>query len=318
MLSSLAGCGSIGTTHLASGGRASDATPKSVSNDCVAVASDAIEQVAQRFYQEINGGQVVTAYLHKLEQSRALIEAVQSGNRPLARRVLHSLALDQLVRVRVLRGSRRWIEFGRAPALAPLSGPLTGTAGLPIGKLLVSSQSVRTYATSMAQLTGAGVLVWERRHLLLNTDPIVKPAGQPHQGAALSLDGVDYSVIALNGRGFSGAPIAIDLLLARDSIPCAKRSSQTLADAIGYVARRIYNGEHAGGKVHQILHEMERSRPFLKAVTERNAVATREAIIGFFRGHAHIVRVRVTIGSHLLEDHSCWRPSKGHCAIEAR
>ncbi len=86
---------------------------------------------------------------------------------------------------------------------------------------------------------------------------------------------------------------------------CAKRgatAAQAQAATYGLVAERVYYAEHEGSKAELLLHYAEHSRPFREAVLADNATATRAAIIGFFRSHLHIVRVRVIRGGKLLMD----------------
>jgi hypothetical protein len=68
------------------------------------------------------------------------------------------------------------------------------------------------------------------------------------------------------------------------------------------VAERVYYGEHEGGKAELILDYVEHARAFRKAVLAGDAKATRAAIIGFFRSHLHVVRVRVMRAGRLLID----------------
>ena len=78
--------------------------------------------------------------------------------------------------------------------------------------------------------------------------------------------------------------------------------AQARADTWGLVAERVYYAEHEGSKAELILGIVERSRAFRAAVLAGNATATRAAIIGFFRAHLHVVRVRVTRAGRLLVD----------------
>ncbi len=68
------------------------------------------------------------------------------------------------------------------------------------------------------------------------------------------------------------------------------------------MAERVYYAEHEGSKAELLLGYVERSRAFREAVLAGNATATRAAIIGFFRSHLHIVRVRVIREGKLLVD----------------
>jgi hypothetical protein len=280
-----------------------NAISASVSGGCPAVATHTFQQVAEHFYEEIQSGPVVEVAIRRLERSPALIAAVQAGDRRAARSILRGLLADQLVRVWLLRNGRLWLQIGKSPALAPVSGALQNAAGQTIGKLLVASQSIRTYANSIAQLTGAQVVLFEGQRELRSTDPSLKVTAQSlHAGSVFFAHGLKYRIVSFAGHSFPDARIQVALLLGSSLIACGETPAQTNANAIGEVAQRIYRGESAGRKVRVILREMERSSRFLRAVASRDPVATRGAIVGFFRSHAHIVRVRVTVGSRLLVD----------------
>ena len=115
--------------------------------------------------------------------------------------------------------------------------------------------------------------------------------------------------------------MSISLLVPSSSIAsiCASGSAtladpaRARADTWGLVAERVYYAEHAGSKAELIRDYIERSRAFRAAVLAGNAKATRAAIIGFFRSHLHIVRVRVLRAGKLLIDvggPTCWARSR--------
>ncbi len=125
----------------------------------------------------------------------------------------------------------------------------------------------------------------------------------------MSYRGVSYRVDTFAARAFPGRPLSISLLAPSASIAavCKRRdgapsAAQARANTLGLVAERVYYAEHTGSKAELILHYAERSRAFREAVLAGNATATRAAIIGFFRSHLHIVRVRVIREGKLLVD----------------
>ena len=68
------------------------------------------------------------------------------------------------------------------------------------------------------------------------------------------------------------------------------------------VAERVYYAEHEGSKAELILGYVERSRAFREAVLAGDAERDRAAMMGFFRSHLHVVRVRVMRAGRLLVD----------------
>ena len=50
------------------------------------------------------------------------------------------------------------------------------------------------------------------------------------------------------------------------------------------------------------MRDFENSRPFQEAVATDNPTATRAAIVKFFEGTLHVVRVRATLGEKLVAD----------------
>jgi hypothetical protein len=118
---------------------------------------------------------------------------------------------------------------------------------------------------------------------------------------------VSYRVNRFAGVAFPGQPLSIALLAPSTAIAavCPGRGAnpaQAQANTLGLVAERVYYAEHEGSKAELLLGYVEHSRAFREAVLAGNAPATRAAIIGFFRSHLHIVRVRVMRAGKLLLD----------------
>jgi hypothetical protein len=147
---------------------------------------------------------------------------------------------------------------------------------------------------------GTGVL-----HSTLAPAPVLR------RGATeLHVRGVAYRVDTFAGEAFPAGPLSVSLLVPETSLAaiCARGSTtpegaaEAQADTWGLVAERVYNAEHAGSKAAKLRRYAEDSRAFREAVLAGNARATRAAIIGFFRSHLHIVRVRVIREGQLLMD----------------
>jgi hypothetical protein len=276
-----------------------------VARSCPAAALEAIEAVAQRVYQESASGRIVGEALQRLKSSSALVQAVEGDDRATAHQALEGLLLNQIVSVRVTRDGRTLTKIERAAGIAPRSEPLVNALGKTVGEVTVSVQGANGYAQTVSGLLHAQVVVGSGgRQLTATLHPAPKLAPGERR---LSYRGGSYRVDTFAASAFPNRPASISLLAPSASVAavCAKRgatAAQAQAATYGLVAERVYYAEHEGSKAELLLHYAERSRAFREAVLAGNAKATRAAIIGFFRSHLHIVRVRVIRGGKLLLD----------------
>jgi hypothetical protein len=306
------GCGSGGSSRAQAGGGITitdTAAVAPVKTECATAALQALERVGYSVYEESASGRIVAEAVYRLGSSQALAEAVAQGDAAAARRVLRSLLLNQIVSVRVTRAGKTLTQIERGSVgIAPVSGRLL-LDGQPVGAFTVSVQGANGYAQTTSGLTATRVLVRSGRRVLRSTlQPA--PGALRRDQRELSYGGVSYRVDTFAGRAFPDRPLSISLLVPSASIAaiCEPGAAapvdpaQARADTLGLVAERVYYAEHAGSKAELIRRYIERSRPFREAVLAGNAKATRAAIIGFFRSHLHIVRVRVTRAGRLLID----------------
>lgn len=303
----LAGCGAGGASR--SQGEAvtitNTAAVSAAARSCPAAALEAIEAVAQRVYQESATGRIVAQALERLKDSGALAQAVEADDRAAAHRVLSELLLNQIVSVRVTRDGRTLASIERGAGIAPRSEPLVGAYGRTVGQATVSVQGANGFAQTLKGLLHAQVVVQSAGGPTIATlSPVPRLARSARKAV---YGGVSYRVDTFAATGFPDRPLRVSLLTPAGAIAavCALRgagAAQAEADTLGLVAERVYYAEHEGPKAELLLHYVERSRPFREAVLAGNAKATRAAIIGFFRSHLHIVRVRVIRGGKLLED----------------
>ncbi|MGH2853345.1 MAG: hypothetical protein ACRDLF_04025 [Solirubrobacteraceae bacterium] len=276
-----------------------------ISANCPDAVLEALEGVAHRVYQESASGRVVTEAVQRLRSSSALAQAVAGGEGPTARRILEGLLRNQIVSVRVVRGGRTLAKIERGAGIAPASGPILNAQGQSVGAFTVSVQGANGYAQTVKGLLHVQVLVRSAGRQLTTT---LHPAPKLTRGRReVGYRGVVYRVGTFTAGAFPDRPMSISLLVPSTAIAavCTKRgasSAQAQASALGQVAERVYYAEHEGSKAELILGYVERSRAFREAVVAGNAVAARAAIIGFFRSHLHIVRVRVNRGGKLLLD----------------
>jgi hypothetical protein len=308
----LPGCGSSGSGALSTitdtaavSSVSRTAVVSSAPRSCPTAALEAIEAVARRVYQESASGRIVAEALQRLKSSATLAQAVESDDRAAAHRALKELLLNQIVSVRVTRDGYTLTEIERGAGIAPRSEALLNARGETVGEVTVSVQGANGYAQTVSGLLHTQVVVRSAgRTLTATLDPAPKLTLGEHR---LSYRGGSYRVDTFAGSAFPDRALSISLLTPSAAIAavCAKRGAtpaQAQADTLGLVAERVYYAEHEGSKAELLLHYVERSRPFREAVLAGSPKATRAAIIGFFRSHLHIVRVRVVRGGKLLLD----------------
>lgn len=315
-----AGCGSTtGSTITETAARTPEAstptkgtptTGKPVARDCAGATLEALERVGHSVYEESASGRIVAEAVYRLESSRALAEATSREEARTVERVLRSLLLNQIISVRVVRAGHTLARIERGVGIAPVNGRLVLDGEL-VGTFTVSTQGANGYAQTTSGLTAAQVLMRSAGRTLRSTLGLTPGTlralhGNPDE---VSLAGIGYRVDTFVARAFPDRPLSVSLLVPSSAITAACASAaarrdlaRARANAWGLVAERVYYAEHEGSKAELILADVERSRAFREAVLAGNAKATRAAIIGFFRAHLHVVRVRVMRAGRLLVD----------------
>jgi hypothetical protein len=306
LAAALAGCGS---SHPGTSATITDtAAVAPLARSCPDAVMAAIEAVAHRVYQESASGRIIAQAVQRVRTSATLAQAVEAGDATAARQALESLLFNQIVSVRVTRGARTLAAIERGAGIAPASGRLVNARGQTVGTFTVTVQGANGYAQTVAGLLAARVVMRSGRRLLaatLRPAPALAPGQREIQHA-----GVGYRLDEFAGVAFPDRPLSIALLAPTSTIAAlcqrpgagATGAAAAQAAALGEVAERVYDAEHEGPKAELLLHYVESSRPFRAAVLAGDAAATRAAIIGFFRSHLHIVRVRVVRGGRLLVD----------------
>ncbi len=303
----LAGCGSATATHSAasatlptsdsSSANVASTTTPAPTTSCATTVASTLGTVAARVYHEAATGGDVAQAVHRVQSSSALTAAVNSGNSSAARSALQALQLGQIVRVEVLHNGRVFAQAGSGAAIAPVRGSIPGTSA----SYVLSTQSDRTYLQVVHQVTGAQVLLLAGTHRLTGTIGGQLPASIPANGP-LTVAGQSYQAVTLAGAVYPSGPLRIVLLTPTTTIACPGAAAQTRVETLGHVGERIYQEELHSPDVAATLRHVESSVPFQRAVAAGDESATRAAIIEFFAQHIHVVRVRVTVGSHLLVD----------------
>jgi hypothetical protein len=83
---------------------------------------------------------------------------------------------------------------------------------------------------------------------------------------------------------------------------CGKAAPETLAQTIGWVARRIYIGEVHSSETIKDRLQVETYLPLLYALAKGNKAQIKSAVTSLVYAHTHIVRLRVLTGKKLLAD----------------
>lgn len=305
----LAGCGSAtatgpttsATARSANAGAAPTSAPAPATTpapaSCAATVASTLGTVAGRVYHEAATGGDVAQAVHRVQSSSALASAVNSPNAGAAGAALRELTLGQIVRAEVLRGGRVLAQTGSGSAIAPARGSIPGTSAT----FVLSTQSAHSYLQVVHQVTGAQVLLLAGTRRLAGTTGGPPPASLPTAGP-VTYAGQPYQTTTLTGAAYPSGPLHIVLLVPSSGISCPGSAAQTRVETLGHVGERIYQEELHSPDVSATLRHIEGSSTFQRAVAAHDAAATRAAIVGFFGEHIHVVRVRVTVGGHLLED----------------
>lgn len=295
LLCGLLACGSAG----APGQRASAI----LSENCTSAAIATTGSIAAHLYGEVAGGRIVTEAIDRLRHSSSLIAAVEQGDRRAAQRILSSLVEAQIIRARVLRGGRVLASVGAREALAPSTLALLNGAGQKVGSVVVSTQVTSIFMNTLANVTASQVVIFHGEDQLMSNVPGARfsAAAIPDRGPA-TIGGHSFVADSLFATGFPDERLRIVVLMPPGALACEGSAAQTAAAVIGRVAMRIYRGEQSGSGVAHVIAQMEHTPAFVQAVAKRDPIATRDAIIGFFRNRTHVVRVRVTIGGKLFLD----------------
>ena len=128
------------------------------------------------------------------------------------------------------------------------------------------------------------------------------PAGELPAKGTLGVGGVTYRYSSIAAQRYpSGSSLRIYLFRPARAVAalCGHTPRQTLVNTLASVARVIYAGE-AGSRAQTQVRRVQHDPALLRAVAARDPEATRLAIDSLLT--EHIVRLRVSVGGHLLRD----------------
>jgi hypothetical protein len=262
----------------------------------------ALGQVARRIYLEAQTGPNAVDYARMIERSGPLLAAVARSDPSATRAALMPVLARQVVHVRVTRGPSVLADLGKPHALAPVAGELHDRSGHLVGAYTLAVQDDRAYVQVLHAITGAEVLLRSGARQILGTLP-PGTASIPGRGE-FRYGGRPYEALSFEATAFPSGPLRISLLVAPPQPgACSENRAATIADTLGAVGRRIYEGEVSSRKVALTIRRMQSSTQFRQAVARSDRAATLRAIVGFFRLHQfHIVRARVLRRGMVLAD----------------
>jgi hypothetical protein len=268
---------------------------------CADAVARALGTISEHVYHELSGGRIALPAAERVAGSPALLAAIQANDPVAARKALAPLLRGQLVRVRVSLAGRTFVEYGYANGIAPVSTPLKNLEGRTIGTVTAAEEGVFGYAGTLYAITEAQVFARSGdRPLGGSSSPA--PGSIPDKGE-ISYKSKRYAVYSFSGSGFPQKKLRVYVLApVPPASACAPTPAETAIDAIGATAKRIYREEQSGAATRAVVRDFENSRPFQEAVATDNPTATRAAIVKFFEGTLHVVRVRATLGEKLVAD----------------
>jgi hypothetical protein len=185
------------------------------------------------------------------------------------------------------------------PAVAPLTGTLTGASGAPIGSYVTSVWSDEGF---IAESDGIGEgRVALHTHGRSVGGSFALPPGKLGRQGTLRLGKVVYQYSSFPAEAYPSGPMHVFLLKSLRSTAglCGRTGEDTLVNTLGGVARLLYAGE-AGRRTLPQVRRVEGDPALLSAVARSDAVAARLAIDKLL--NQHIVRLRVNAGGKLLAD----------------
>jgi hypothetical protein len=192
----------------------SNQAASSGSNNSGQVRADTLAGVAKRIYRQEVRGDVGHAAVKRIARDRALLAALNTGDRT----ALRAAALRQLfdpgkhvVRLSIVRRGRTLTSVGGAFVVAPAQLELVTRTGAELGVIEASMQDVIGYVKLVHRLTGAQIVVrGQAGHV--ESSIAAPPAALPAAGTT-TIAGHPYVVRSFSETGFAGEPLTVWILV---------------------------------------------------------------------------------------------------------
>jgi len=291
LVAALAGCGK---------GNLSASAPRTAES-CAATVLETLGHVALRIYDEGVHSERTGSARYLIATSLPLREAVERGDRKATRAAAQVLvAGGHMTNLRVMRGGQLLADVG-GPAVAPLTGTLTGAGGVPIGTYVTSVWSDGGLVAETDGVTGGAVALRAHASSLAVGGSLALGRRRLAGKGTLELRGVSYQYVSFHAESYPSGVLREYLLapLRAAAARCGASSEETLVNTLSHIASLIYAGE-AGTRTLAQIRRVQRYQPLLAAVARRDPLAARTAIENLLT--EHIVRLRVYAGARLLSD----------------
>ncbi|HEY7836223.1 MAG TPA: hypothetical protein VIB59_02080 [Solirubrobacteraceae bacterium] len=289
-----AGCGAGSAS-----GRDADAA--AAPHSCPETVMATLASVVRRVYAQGVQSERTASAEAMIERSKGLRVAIEAGNPKAARRAARGLiATGHMTNLIVTTTAGRALVSLGGPALTPLRGTIRGAAGRPIATYTTSVWADSGIIAEGAGISEGQVALRAGEHSIGGS--VELPPGALGDHGTLDWHGASYQYASLPGRTYpAGDPIKIYLLktVAAAEQLCGAGGEDTQVNVLERIANRIYEAERGPHTLPQI-RRVQHNQPLLRAVANRDRVATRRASEALL--HHHLVRLRVSAGGKLLDD----------------
>lgn len=245
---------------------------------CARAAAADLGRIGARMYEQAVAGRNVHSSRKRLARSRALADAVATGDAAATRRALRPLLKHQITRIVVTDATgRRLAAFGTTTALAPVQGTIR-RGGRVVGHYVLSVSGDRALAGVMASITGADVVMTDGGRVVART-----AAGAPR----------DAETASFGGRAFPRGRLRTSMLFAPAVLTgCGPTADATNTRIVGAVGRRLLDAEATGSAVRRVLHVVGTDPGMARAAQRRDPQAVRRAVLRMFADrNLHVVRI---------------------------
>jgi hypothetical protein len=301
LIVALAGCGSsrAGNTNAHAGLGADSLTPGTPAS-CAATVLATLRRVAMHVYHEGVSSERTGSALSEIRRSTTLGDALQRGDVPAVRAAARAMiAGGRMTNLLVIRGGQALADLGSPHAVAPLSGTITGPQGGPVGSFVTSVWADDGLVAETDGIAESVTVLRAKGHTVAGSFEL--PSAELPSHGTLTEKGVAYRYTSFPAKQFPSGALRVYIFRSvRSIVPrCGPTNQDTLVNTLRRVATLIYNGE-AGRRALTQVHRVEHDTALLRAVSARNAPATRQAIVRLL--NQHIVRLRVTAAGGELTD----------------
>ena len=276
--------------------------PGEASNTCAPTILEALNQVAQHIYNEGVSSERTEIATRTITGSSALREAVEHGDLAAVRAVAKSLlASGHITSLTVLRGTQTLANVGTPDAIAPLHGSITAKTGAPIGSFVTSVWADSGFDDEMKGVVEGDVALRQDGHSVGGS--LLLPPGEMAPAGSITRHGIAFQYASFPATAYPSGALRVYILRRADATAelCGTSAQDSLVKTLSHVASLIYAGEGGAHALTQI-HLAQHNSALLQAVAEHNPAAARKAVVHLVFDHAHIVRMRVSAGGHLLSD----------------